>query len=166
MTCIVSSMSLFILWLCFSLPIAVAASFSPVLSGTVTHVRDGDTLVVDGKLVIRLAGIDAPERRQTAGELATQFVRALVDGHLVTVIVERSRDKYGRMLGDVRIAGEEGQSLRVALVEAGLAWCYMARADWRKTCATHEAEARRAARGLWGLACRVPPWLWRKGQRC
>ena len=67
---------------------AIAVAAEPtILTGTVTHVRDGDTIEV-GKIPIRLNGIDAPETRQECfgrdggsygcGEASTDSLRILV----------------------------------------------------------------------------------------
>ena len=52
------------------------------MSRTVTHVRDGDTIVV-GKQAIRLNGIAAPERNEPGGNEATAYMRQLVLGKLL-----------------------------------------------------------------------------------
>ena len=43
-----------------------------ILNGTVTHVRDGDTIVVDG-IPIRLSALDCPEKGTRNGDYATQL---------------------------------------------------------------------------------------------
>jgi len=37
-----------------------------ILSGLITHVRDGDTIIV-GSIPIRLAALDCPEKNSTKG---------------------------------------------------------------------------------------------------
>jgi dihydroxyacid dehydratase/phosphogluconate dehydratase len=39
----------------------IASSNSAILSGTVTHVRDGDTIEVNG-IAVRLSALDCPEK--------------------------------------------------------------------------------------------------------
>ena len=60
---------------------AVAAE-PTVLTGTVTHVRDGDTIEV-GKIPIRLNGVSAPELKEPLGPQSKEFMRDLVDGKSV-----------------------------------------------------------------------------------
>ncbi len=48
-------------------------------SGRVTHVRDGDTIEVDGR-PIRIAALDCAESGTMAEEAATRRMRALVSG--------------------------------------------------------------------------------------
>ena len=42
------------------------------LSGLITHVRDGDTIIV-GSIPIRLAALDCPEKNSTKGMIATEI---------------------------------------------------------------------------------------------
>ena len=43
-----------------------------ILSGLITHVRDGDTIIV-GSIPIRLAALDCPEKNTTKGMIATKI---------------------------------------------------------------------------------------------
>jgi micrococcal nuclease len=84
-------------------------------------VTDGDRLTVlraGGPAVIRLLGIDAPERRQAYGERAKQYAAALAFGKVVT-IETAGRDRHRRHVGDVRLP--DGRHLSRELVRAGLA---------------------------------------------
>ena len=64
-----------------------------ILTGTVTHVRDGDTIEIGGTK-IRLQGIDAPESKQTCtkadgsdyfcGERATFALAEIIETHWIT----------------------------------------------------------------------------------
>lgn len=60
----------------------------------VTHVRDGDTIVV-GRLPIRLHGIAAPDRDEPGGDDATKALSAMVVGRqlLCELNGARSRDR-------------------------------------------------------------------------
>jgi endonuclease YncB( thermonuclease family) len=61
-------------------PTATAAPCpSGTLTGQVTHVCDGDTIVVGG-MPIQLNGLAAPESDEPGGPEATAAVRALVTG--------------------------------------------------------------------------------------
>ena len=74
------------------------------LFGKVVGVADGDTVTVleesDQQHKVRLAGIDAPERRQAYGDRAKQHLSALVYGRAVVVVWDK-RDRYGRIVGRV-----------------------------------------------------------------
>lgn len=74
-------------------------------SGIVTHVRDADTIEVDGQ-AIRLNGIDAPELDTAAGHAARGAMQALVQGRQVecTLTGERS---YDRLVGTCYLNGTD-----------------------------------------------------------
>ncbi|MDH4052632.1 MAG: thermonuclease family protein, partial [Rubrivivax sp.] len=77
-----------------------------VLRGTVVGVHDGDTLTLltaDRRQVkIRLAGIDAPERRQPYGQRSRQQLADLVSGREVQAQVA-GVDKYQRTVARVHV---------------------------------------------------------------
>ena len=52
----------------------VASSNSTILSGTVTHVRDGDTIEVNG-IAVRLSALDCPENDTQQGKQATKIAK-------------------------------------------------------------------------------------------
>ena len=93
------------------------------------RVVDGDTvdLWVDlgfsvwVKERFRLAYIDAPERFTEEGKAATQWIKDVLEGAEL-VVVSKSKDKYGRWLGEIFI---EGESVNYAMVEADHAKLYL-----------------------------------------
>ncbi|MCL4139630.1 UNVERIFIED_CONTAM: hypothetical protein GTU68_043439 [Idotea baltica] len=139
------------------------------LEGTVVKVVDGDSITVldDEKIQhrVRLAGIDAPERKQAYGKASTQFLADRVAGKMVCVGWYK-RDKYQRLVGVVRI---NNQVMNLALVEAGLAWHYKhyqseQTESEREDYADAEEDARAARRGLWSDRNPTSPWAWRKAK--
>ncbi|RMF86537.1 MAG: nuclease [Nitrospinota bacterium] len=145
-------------FLLLPLPLFAATTFT----GKVVGVIDGDTIEVlrEGKAVrVRLAGIDAPERRQPYGRRAKQYTSALVFGQVVTVQVQ-SIGKYGRIIGNVLLS--DGRNLSQELVRAGYAWWYRQYAPHDTTLQRLEREARLAQRGLWADPTPIPPWEYRK----
>lgn len=137
------------------------------LEAVVVGVTDGDTLtVLDANEVrhkVRLAGIDAPERRQAFGTRARQALAAAVFRKAVTVNWNK-RDRYGRLIGKV-LAGERDVGL--SLIQAGLAWHYKAyereqSATDRQVYGDAELEARERRVGLWADVAPVPPWAFRR----
>ena len=92
----------------------------------VVKVHDGDTFTLrcsfrDFDFPLRLLAVDAPELSTgLRGEEARDFVKDLILGEGVLVKVDRFNrvGKYGRLLGDVVVAG---QSLSNLLVSAGFA---------------------------------------------
>lgn len=139
------------------------------IDGRVVGVADGDTItVLDAVLVqhkIRLAGIDAPEKKQAFGQRSRQSLSDQVFG--VTVTVETSkRDKYSRGVGKVLVGGVD---VNLAQVRRGMAWHYKAYAKEqpavdRKVYADAENEARAAGLGLWADPEPVPPWGFRRSK--
>lgn len=144
---------------------AVAVAAEPhTFTGKAVSVTDGDTLRVldDAKQehVIRLAGIDAPERKQAFGTVARDRLAELTKGKAVAVIAGKP-DKYGRTVARIEV---EGQDVNKAMVAEGLAWHYV-RYSTDATLAEAEREARAARRGLWRDPAPVPPWEWRATEK-
>ena len=141
-----------------------------VLTGQVVGIADGDTItVLDASRQqhkIRLAGIDAPEKKQAFGERSRQSLAALVFSKTVSVEWDKS-DRYGRTVGKVMINGVDAN---LAQVKAGMAWWYekyrkeQSPADQRLY-AEAEQQARVGRVGLWRDPLPVAPWEWRSAQR-
>jgi endonuclease YncB( thermonuclease family) len=137
-----------------------ASASAETFVARVIGVTDGDTLTVlraGHPEVIRLRGIDAPERGQPYGERAKQHAAALAFSQLVAVEAAE-RDRYGRLLGEVRLS--DGRSLNQELVRAGSAW-WFCRYSADPLLARLEADARLARRGLWADPRPTPPWDYR-----
>jgi endonuclease YncB( thermonuclease family) len=146
----------------------------PPLMGSAPHQQDWSALaaevrVVDGETlrlgdrVVRLAGIEAPDRGQTCadqagrtfdcGAGAAEALSRLVNGRSVVCLVA-GRDRFGRGMG---LCSAGGAELNAGLVTAGWA---LAGADDNDLLAK-EADARRAARGLWAGGF-TRPEAWRR----
>ena len=140
------------------------------LEGKVIRVVDGDSITVldseKEQQKIRLAGIDAPERKQPYGKVARQFLAKHIFKQQVCVGWYK-RDKYQRLVGVVRF---EGEDMNLKLVKAGLAWHYkqyqneQSKSDRLLYADAHE-KAEDSEVGLWGDAKPIAPWLWRRGER-
>ena len=130
----------------------------------VVGVTDGDTLKVRcgvpgayEQITIRLAEIDAPERRQAYGERSHQALAQLcfkVDA----VIKPTTKDRYGRTIARVECNGEDASAKQV---RAGMAWAYTKYLT-DPGIQQLELDARGAKVGLWADADPIPPWEWRK----
>lgn len=152
-----------------ALLVGVQAAQAAKMKVEVVGVTDGDTLVVlDGAKIqhkVRLAGIDAPEKRQAFGTRAQQALSAAVLRRMV-VLDWHKKDRYGRLVAKVLI---EDRDVGLALVKVGLAWHYkeyereQAPAD-RAQYAAAESEARNSRAGLWSDFNAVPPWHFRSGR--
>ena len=94
------------------------------LLGKVIGVADGDTItVLDADKVqhkIRLAGIDAPEKKQAFGNRSKESLSDLVFDRTVNVETEK-RDRYGRKIGKVLV---NGQDVNLVQVDRRMAWFY------------------------------------------
>lgn len=136
-----------------------------VLTGQVVRVADGDTITIltpeRQQIKIRLAEVDAPEKKQAFGQQAKDFTSELVAGKVVSVQV-RDTDRYGRTVGEVFLA--DGRSVNRLLVENGFAWWYR---QYSRDASLGELEknARAERRGLWQDQNPTPPWEWRRQKR-
>jgi endonuclease YncB( thermonuclease family) len=70
----------------------------------VKKVIDGDTVIVNRKIGstnrVRLAGVRAPENYQKGGRAATNKLRRMVEGKMITIVpVGRN---YGRVVANIR----------------------------------------------------------------
>lgn len=125
----------------------------------VIGVHDGDTITVladSRRERVRLFGIDAPERAQPHGVAAWQALASRVAGRRVRV-VERGRDRFGRLLAVVHV---ERIDVNADMIRSGHAWVF-GRADADPRLVALEARARTARRGLWRDPQALPPWQWR-----
>ena len=111
-------------------------------------------------LKIRLHGIDAPEAKQAFGTVARKALAELIAEKTVSV-EEVDRDRYGRVVARVTIAGK---LVNAEMVRSGLAWRYVTY-DKRNEFGRLEDDARRQRRGLWADAHPVAPWEWRKTEK-
>lgn len=134
------------------------------ISCTVTAVLDGDTLVAQcpaaPALHVRLAEVDAPEKRQPYGGRSKASLRRLCLGKvaLITPIV---RDRYGRTVSRVSCAGHDASGEQVA---RGYAWAYTKYLTDPSIAASATA-AREGRIGLWRARHPIEPSKWRRGQR-
>jgi hypothetical protein len=92
----------------------VKSSTKDSITGTVTRVIDGDTLVVNG-VTVRLSLVNTPETYQNGYQSAKDFVKDLCLGEKAKVDVDNGqpKDRYGRTVGLVYCNGTNlNQELR------------------------------------------------------
>tara|TARA_R110001583_G_scaffold31978_2_gene109004 strand:- start:10406 stop:10828 length:423 start_codon:yes stop_codon:yes gene_type:complete len=132
-----------------------------LIVGLVIAIADGDTLTVldeDFQQVkVRLAEIDAPEKKQPFGSRSRQSLGELCHEKLAKVRVI-DVDRYKRIVGRVSCAGVDANA---AQVRRGMAWVHDRYAK-DKTLYRLQDEARSAGRGLWVDRNPIAPWDWRK----
>lgn len=148
-----------------SMAITSAASFADTrFQGKAVRVLDGDTIEVlaDGNrnVRIRLANIDAPEKKQPFGQKSKEHLIDLVAGKNVE-IVDVGGDQYGRRIGRVLV---DGQEANVEQVRSGLAWVY-SRYNHDGQLPALESTARSQRVGLWADPNPQAPWEFRHGQK-
>ena len=145
---------------------ANALVFEPQ-SAVVTHVIDGDTLVLrfpdapdDPRIEYRanLLGVDAPGlgEAQCAARFVSDIAYRLLQGKRVWVEWD-SQDKTtrdGRLLVYIHHFGERDADLNATYIEQGWGWVPRAYpADRKEHYLALEQEAREAQRGLWAMPC-------------
>ncbi len=147
----------------------------------VVNVVDGDTVdidIPDGKYDntrVRLLGVDTPETKSERfpvmyyGPEATDFVKKLVSGKDVTVILDSispSRDRYGRLLAWLEI--ESGVCVNAEIVRGGFGYTDL-RFDNDRFDEFVELQdaAVRGKVGLWKEVTKeqLPKWLQRERPR-
>ena len=92
-----------------------AGASAAELEGTVTRVRDGDTIEVEGTAV-RLSGLHAPEMDQPGGREAKAFMMDMVAGKQVRCVLEGQRN-HDREIGDCFL---NDRDISAELIAAGL----------------------------------------------
>jgi endonuclease YncB( thermonuclease family) len=163
--------------------IALAAwsASAETITGRVVGVADGDTVtVLDAERTqhkIRVAGIDAPEKKQAFGQRSKASMSDLVFGKDVVVMTSK-RDRYGRLVGKVLVAAPSCTASTcpktldagLAQITTGMAWWYRqyAKEQSAEDASAYEfaeQEARGRHAGLWRDADPIAPWDWRRASR-
>jgi endonuclease YncB( thermonuclease family) len=151
------------------------ASLSYADQYVVTKVFDGNTIKarsIRKEIVIKLAGIDAPEMSIKLNEPGQPFSRK-AQSYLADLIInkmvqvnELGSDHYRRVLGVVYL---KGKNVNLRMVQVGLAEADRGRLpkDFDpKPYRTAEYHARKANRGIWSQGDDyISPQQWRKQQR-
>jgi len=130
---------------------------------TVVNVVDGDTLKVAterGIDIVRLYGVDSPEKSQAHGQ---DFTASQVFGKIVDV-ASVGRDRYGRTVALVMVGT---QCLQEQLILQGYAWVYpqYCRERFCQAWTTLQGISAGNKVGLWMDPAPVQPWVWRKQER-
>lgn len=138
-----------------------------IIDAKVIGILDGDTIdVLDAAKTthrIRLAGIDAPEKRQPFGQKSKQSLSELAFGQHVQVDTHK-RDLHDRQIGKVMLNGVD---INLEQLSRGMAWYYRQykrelRKEDRLLYDAAEKRARRGGAGLWAEGNPVPPWEFRR----
>ena len=149
-----------------------ASACAETITGRVVGVTDGDTLTLldpsNQTHRIRLAGIDAPEKKQDFGQKAKASLSELAYGRDARASCQK-KDRYRR---DVCVVKVNDKDVGLGQIRTGLAWWYRQYAKEQ----THqerdyyekaEQDAKNRRLGLWSSNAPMPPWEWRhsRGKR-
>ena len=118
-----------------------------------------ETLSSSWTALVSACRIDAPERDQPYGPMATAALEYRVERGVYCV--ETDTDRYGRMVATL-YHSEDGYDINASLVCAGYAWWYERYAPDDKLLENCQKEAREAPKGLWLDDDVMAPWEWRK----
>jgi len=147
-------------WMALLSALAMTCAFAETISGTVTKVIDGDTLVVRDaakkRHTVRLAEIDAPEPKQPFYAESGRSLAELC--HRKAATVEWSaRDEGQRYIGYVTCAGKDANAEQL---KRGMAWA--SPRSTKPTSGLYELEtyARLRRIGLWADDNAIAPWQW------
>lgn len=137
-------------------PLLVYSTSAPKrLHGHVIAAPEGDVVIVSTagqKLMVRLAGIDAPQLPQPHGMKSREILSALSLGRDVECIEQAAY----RTNGVIAFCSVAGVDLSTEQVRRGYAWAYDAYDQLRAV----QDEAQTARAGLWQDPNPVPPWRW------
>lgn len=128
----------------------------PAQPVSVMRCYDGDTCTLADKTKVRLAGIDAPEKKGTMGgagqsgsEAAAVALRERLVGKAGITMSIHDRDRYGRTVGEFCV---DGRSVNVEMVREGVATVYRGKVKTKTidmaALDTAESEAKAERKGL------------------
>lgn len=154
----------------FLILISVTVAHSETINGRVVAITDGDTIKVlnanNEEFKIRLAGIDAPEKKQAFGQVSKQTLSDLIFDKMV-VVEWHKKDRYERIVGKVLI---QGRDANLNQIKSGVAWFYRKyeselTPDDRVKYDAAESDAKAKRAGLWIDKDAIPPWDYRKQRK-
>jgi endonuclease YncB( thermonuclease family) len=142
----------------------VDAASGETIEGKVVAVADGDTLSIVAKDAkrrsVRLAEIDAPERKQAFGAASRKSLSEICLRK--TAVVETTEtDSHKRVIGKVKCGDVDASTEQV---RRGMAWVRSGNILPNSPLPEMEANARLRGLGLWAGEKPEPPWEWRKRQ--
>ena len=158
------------IFLTLTLLFSIQSVIADTITGRVVGVADGDTITVldsgNNQFKIRLAGIDAPEKKQAFGNVSKQSLSDLVFDKLVTVEWKK-QDQYGRTVGKVLLNGVD---INLGQIKRGLAWFYKKYQnelvlDDRLAYLHAQEAAENKKVGLWVDSETIAPWDFRKQRK-
>jgi len=138
--------------------------------GVVVKVKDGDTITLldsdERSHEVRLAGIDAPEKKQAFGQRSKQSLSDLAYMRKATVHFDK-KDRYGREVGKILV---NERDVNLEQIKRGMAWVYrqyqreLSKED-RELYDQAEGVAKLSGHGLWADDAPTPPWDFRRANK-
>ena len=125
-------------------------------------IADGDTLTAQcdqQQIKVRLAEIDAPEKKQSFGQRSKQSLAEMCLNRRA-VITPLTVDRYRRTIAHVVCNDVDANAEQL---RRGMAWVYDKYVK-NKTLFAVQDEAQRLRVGLWGESNPIPPWVWRHSE--
>jgi endonuclease YncB( thermonuclease family) len=145
---------------------SASAHAGTIITGRVVRVSDGDTLTLldaeQRQHVVRLDGIDAPEKGQPFGHASKRHLSDLAFDRDSFAKCHKT-DRYRRNVCRVIV---DDVDLGLEQLRAGLAWVFSRYAhelpaQLRAEYIEAERAARDEQRGLWSETEPISPWEWR-----
>ena len=143
------------------------AVIEAIVTCLVVAISDGDTLKVRcgepgqyQQVTIRLAEIDAPEKKQPFGNVSKHALSDLCFQQMAKVTPE-TMDRYGRTVAHVECRGKDASAQQIL---SGNAWVFDRYVKDRSLYALQKV-AREHGLGLWSDPNPQAPWQWRAQQR-
>lgn len=145
--------------------IARAESAARHPEGVVAYCFDGDTIKLQDRRVVRLAGIDAPEKARN-GEPAQYYsgqaratLESLLRGKKVALEFPGTglKDRYGRLVANIILP--DGKSANELMVSAGSAYFYPHQdlnPEFQEKLREAQADAIHERRGMWERLLSLP----------
>lgn len=147
----------------FVLLIVFAFSTLTAEAHQVIGIADGDTLtlLVDKRpLKIRLANIDAPEKRQPFGQMSKESLSEMCWGKDAQY-EPQAVDRYKRTVALVTC---DKVGVNREQVRRGMAWVY-SKYNNDPFYEAIQTEAKKRERGLWQDSDAIPPWEFRRSKQ-
>lgn len=130
------------------------------INGKVTKVVDGDTMEITTQenktFIVRLWGIDSPEKKQSFGIQAKEFIEVKIlnqqaEFDLISV------GKYDRNIGKLFLRNKENQRVDVAVVLLFNGFAHCSTQNIEDPYFTHEYSAKYSKIGLWSEKDAISP---------
>ena len=161
-------------------PVAPAPYVAParrkgIRTAFVYKVLDGDTAILNVNVVVRLANIDAPEKSQRYGVVASNKLLELCCAGEQLWVEIVNVDRYGRIIANVWSPPYEGapateanttieRSINYKMLALGLAHSSHVQEKYRKAILQVEHSAKVTHKGIWAEREVVPPQSYRNHQ--